>query len=172
MWERRTFHQCAEELGVISDDFRAAYTNRWNWDERKRNGVLSDSSRRGVEILRILALSIRSDQDYGRLGNPREAVGALDENITEGAARQLIREYRPPYTKLAGFKPLALRQALNKIAHVNPDPSICGFFADDTTHDLLLTGTDRGRLWACVLSLIDFCVLLKSLPDYKIPQAK
>lgn len=55
MWQRRTFHECASELSAISDDFRAAYTNRWDWPSAKRERVMLSASERGVEVLRILA---------------------------------------------------------------------------------------------------------------------
>jgi hypothetical protein len=120
MWQRRMFHECASELKAISEDFRSAYTNRWNWDKSRKDQVLRDTSTRGVEVLRIPALSIRSDQDYGLTDNVLTSVGALYAHVAEGEAMDLVRDYHPPYDRLPGFNPLRLRQALNKIAHANP----------------------------------------------------
>ena len=163
MWQRRTFHDCAAELQIISDDFRAAHTNRWQWDQRRKDQVMRDTSIRGVEVLRILALSIRSDQDYGLAPNGADSVGAFLDSATASEAAAFIRSYRPPYSRLIGFVPLRLRQALNKIAHANP--ARCGFYADVHTHDLILTGEDRGRSWIAVVSLIDLCSVIQALPD-------
>jgi hypothetical protein len=125
---------------------------------------MRDTSTRGVEVLRILALSIRSDQDYGLTPKkPEDSVGAFRESATAPEAAAFIQSYRPPYSGLTGFVPLRLRQALNKIAHANP--ARCGFFADDHTHDLILTGEDKGRSWVAVVSLIDLCTVIQALPD-------
>lgn len=163
MWQRRTFHECAEELRLISEDFRAAYTNRWNLDQPHRDGVLRDTSVRGVEVLRILALSVRSDQDYSLTGDNSTSVGAVCSSATEAEAQNLVREYRPPFSNLPGFAPLRLRNALNKVAHANPGGS--GFFADTENHDLILTGRERGNVWVAVISLIGLCNAIMSLPD-------
>lgn len=163
MWQRRTFHQCASELQAISGDFRAAHTNRWQWDQARRDQVMRDASTRGVEVLRILALSIRSDQDYGLTPNRPDSVGAFRDAVTDSDTVAFIQSYRPPHSGLAGFVSLRLRQALNKIAHANPLRG--GFFADDQTHDLILTGEERGRSWIAVVSLIDLCTVIQAMPD-------
>lgn len=64
MWQRRTFHECAEELEMVSKSFRIAFTNRSGVDQQRRGENLLDSSEKGVQILRVLALSIRPEQDY------------------------------------------------------------------------------------------------------------
>jgi hypothetical protein len=61
MWQRRTFHECAEELKAQSDFFRSAYVNRLNFSASERQQRMVSASERGVEVLRILALSIRAD---------------------------------------------------------------------------------------------------------------
>jgi hypothetical protein len=165
MWARRTFHDCAEELDAISSNFRTAYTNRLGWDGPTCERVMFETSTRGVEVLRILALAIRSEQDYGLTNSDRAAVGALRTNITRDEASLAIKRYRPPYNELNGYTPLGLRQALNKIAHANPTRS--GFFADENTHDLILTGMDRGDTWIAVISLIDLSRVIKSLPNIR-----
>lgn len=128
--------------------------------------MLRDTSTRGVEILRILALSIRSDQDYGLTHAQADIVGAFRADAPSADAFAAVQTYRPPYTGLPGYTPLRLRQALNKVAHANP--SQCGFFADERTHDLVLTGTERGRSWVAVVSIPDLCSVIESLPDYTI----
>ena len=122
-----------------------------------------ESSGRGVEVLRILALAIRSEQDYGLTNSDLAPVGAFSSNISRDEALAVINYYRPPHSELNGYKPLGLRQGLNKIAHA--DSTRSGFFADDSTHDLILTGADRGAEWLAVISLIDLCRVIKSLPN-------
>jgi hypothetical protein len=166
MWQRRTFHECASELRQISEQFRAAYTNARGWDEATRDHMLHETSKRGVEVLRILALSIRSDQDYGFTQAGLDTVGAFRAGVSAADAAMAIQTYRPPYTALPGYSPLRLRQALNKVAHANP--SQCGFYADDSTHDLVLTGEDRGSSWVAVVSIAHLCAVIESLPDVAI----
>ena len=166
MWQRKTFHQCSSELSAISDDFRAAHTNRLGWDDAKRNRIMQDASIRGVQVLQILALSIRNDQDYGLTSKGTDPVGALCVNADEANAGQFVRQYRPPYSQLNGFAPMTLRHALNKIAHADPRGS--GFFADVATHDLVLTGKERESRWIAVISLIDLCNVISSLPDANV----
>jgi hypothetical protein len=166
MWQRRTFHECASELRQISDQFRAAYVNTRGWDGATRDHMLQDTSTRGVEILRILALSVRSDQDYGLTDGHSDTVGAVRADVVAVEASSVIQTYRPPYSALPGFNPLRLRQALNKIAHANP--SRCGFFADESIHDLILTGADRGSSWLAVVSISELCSVIESLPDAAI----
>ncbi|MGD0008925.1 MAG: hypothetical protein ABSE93_10320 [Terriglobia bacterium] len=166
MWERRTYHECADELGVISQQFRSAQTNALGWDNSERNRIMHSTSERGVELLRTLASSIRSDQDYGLINSDPAAVGALRSRATEKEVKAIISEYRPPYSRLNGFEPLGLRQALNKIVHA--DPTRSSFFATDQIHDLILTGVNRATRWIAVISVIDLCRVIKALPDVKI----
>jgi len=163
MWQRRTYHECAEELAAISEDFRAAHTNRHGWDLAQRRRVINSTSVSGVELLLVLALSIRSDQDYGLTKGNAEPVGAFRAKATEDEVAAAIKGYQLPYDRLKGFSPLALRQALNKIAHA--DPKRNSYFANEQTHDLILTVVDRGEKWIAVISLIDLCRVIKSLPD-------
>lgn len=44
------------------------------------------------------------------------------------------------------------------------------FFADADTHDLILTGEERGSTWVAVISIIDLCNVIKSLPDARTQQ--
>ncbi|MEK6279168.1 MAG: hypothetical protein AABN95_02335 [Acidobacteriota bacterium] len=168
MWQRRTFHECASELSAVSEDFRAAHTNRFGWDRSKRDRVMLDTSKRGVEVLRILALSIRSDQDFGLTNNDSTPVGAFRSKATQAEVLGAIHDYRPPYSQQSGYAPLGLRQALNKIAHA--DPTRSGFFADNNTHDLILSGANQGGTWIAAISLIDLCNVIKSIPDVRTRQ--
>ncbi len=170
MWQRRTFHECANELMQISERFRGEWKSHYRSDPAlaMQNQTLLDTSMRGVEILRILALAIRSEQDFGLTPSDVAIVGAIKENTSNSESTAIINTYTPPYSVLADFKPLKLRQALNKIAHANPVGG--GFFADANNHDLILTGSGQSGIhnWIVILSIIDLCSAIKSLPDYKI----
>jgi hypothetical protein len=169
MWQRRSFHECATELIAISEDFRSAHTNRFGWDRPRRERIMLETSQRGVEVLRILALSIRSDEDFGLTDSGSTPVGALKSKATRGEVLAAIRDYRPPHDKLSGYTPMGLRQALNKVAHADPVRS--GFYADNETHDLILSGGYQGDTWIAVISLIDLCRVIQSIPDVRTKQA-
>jgi len=170
MWLRRTFHECAEELEMVSKSFRTSFTKSSEVDQQRRGEILRDSSQKGVEILRVLALSIRPEQDYDEVFNRATRdipVGALKCSASTTDIFDAINNYRPPYSQKADFKQLGLRDALNKIAHA--DPSQSGFFANDVFHDLILSGKDqKGRIWIAIISIIDLCRAVKSLPDQVI----
>jgi hypothetical protein len=124
---------------------------------------MHETSQRGVELLLFLAVSVRNDQDYGLTDETQTPVGALKLGATQDEAIAAISEYHPPYDRLIGFTPLGLRQAMNKIVHLNPSDG--GFFADEDTHDLIVSGMDHRRRWLAVISLIDLCRVIKSVPD-------
>jgi hypothetical protein len=166
MWKRRTFHECAEELEKLSRDFRDAYTNKSRIDQQSREKILQKSSEKGIEILRVLALSIRSEQDFGSLPSIRITVGALNRSTNTSEASATLNNYRPPYSKKAGFEPLPLREALNKIAHA--DPNKAGFFADEVIHELILSGNHGANTWIAIISIADLCRAIKSLPDQSV----
>jgi hypothetical protein len=166
MWLRRTYHECAAELRQISERFRLALTGEGPWDAAENEEILHETSMRGIEVLRILALSIRSDQDYGLTPNEPAPVGALREDILVTEAEALGQTYRPPHDRLPGFSPLRLRSALNKIAHANPVGN--GFYATRKTHDLLITGSLKRQTWMAVISVIEICDVIDSLPDSQI----
>src|SRR5439155_1674761 len=105
-----------------SENFRASHTNRFEWDRSKRDRVMIDNSKRGVEVLRILALSIRSDQDFGLTNNDSTPVGAFRSKATQAEVLGAICDYRPPYGQQRGYAPLGLRQALNKIRPCRSHP--------------------------------------------------
>jgi hypothetical protein len=125
-----------------------------------------DTSVRGVEILRVLALSIRSDQDYGLVARKPAPVGSWRTGVSSAEVDAVGQMYRPPYAELPGSSPLSLRDALNKIAHASPVGN--GFYADKDSHDLILTGTLGANRWIAVVSLTDLCDVIGSLPDAQI----
>ncbi len=161
MWKRRTFHDCALELEQVSTRFRNAYSR--DETDQERISDLNESSIKGVEILRILALSIRSEQDYSGLSRQLLRVGSLITNITEDELKQRQEQYIPPYYSQTCSTSLQLREALNKIAHA--DPSKAGFYADKDRHDLLLGGKRNLQNWLAIISIIDLCNVVLSLPD-------
>lgn len=169
MWLRRTYHECAAELAQISEQFRLAYTKAGPWDAAQCEAIMHETSVRGVEILRILALSIRSDQDYGLVSREPTRVGAFRNGISSADVGSVGESYRPPYSELPGFSQLNLRDALNKIAHASPAGN--GFYADNDSHDLLLTGTLGATPWLAVVSLVDLCNTIASMPDAQIKRA-
>jgi hypothetical protein len=166
VWKRRTFHECAEELEVLSQYFRDAYINELNLDQQNRQKILQESSERGIEILRVLALSIRLEQDFGTVPSIRVTIGALKRSASPSEVSDTLSSYRPPYRERTGFEPLLLREALNKIAHA--DPYRTGFFADNTVHDLILSGNQGSNTWIAIVSLPDLCRAIKFLPDQNV----
>jgi hypothetical protein len=170
MWKRRTFHECAEELEVLSQDFRDAYVNKSKLDQQIREQILQETSERGIEILRVLALSIQSEQDFGGIPSIRTTVGVLKRSATTSEVLSTLNSYRPPYSGRTGFEPLLLREALNKIAPA--DPYRAGFFADNTVHDLILSGNQGSNTWIAIVSLPDLCRAIKSLPDQNVQSVR
>ncbi|WP_156120426.1 hypothetical protein [Neosynechococcus sphagnicola] len=166
MWKRRTFHECAKELETLREDFRDAYINKSTLDQEIRRKILQESSERGIEILRALALSIRSEQDFGAIPSIRTTVGALKRSASTSEVSATLNSYQPPYSGRIGFEPLPLREALNKIAHA--DPYKTGFFADNAVHDLILSGNHGSNTWIAIVSIADLCHVIKSLPDQNV----
>jgi len=116
MWLRRTFHECADELEMVSQSFRTAFTNSSRVDQQRRGEILQDSSEKGVEILRILALSIHPEQDYdAAFKNATQyiTVGALKDSVSNKYIFEVINSYQPTYSKKPGFKQLRLRDTFN-----------------------------------------------------------
>lgn len=170
MWQRRTFHECADELEQVSKNFRTAYNNSYGIDQQKRKEILNESSTKGIEILQILALSIRSEQDYDqefKNATHNITVGALKSEANNNEFFDMVKSYRPPYNQVTNFKQLSLREALNKIAHVNQDQT--NFFANDIIHDLILFGKDfKGKTWIAIISINELCRAVKQLPDQNV----
>jgi hypothetical protein len=169
MWKRRTFHECATELEQISSKFRKAHLGLGYASESARQTALNSLSVEGVEILRILALAIRSEQDQGNIPSDITSVGALNRDFEEEKCAVFREAYASPASSIGGFQPLPLREALNKIAHADGPKS--GYFSDSENHDLILFGKLGNRCWAAVISIPDLCRVVKELPDAPVPTA-
>jgi hypothetical protein len=126
-----------------------------------------ETSRDGIQILRALALAIRSEQDYLLIPEALAVVGALKP---QGAlpSDAVDVKHATGYTymlKTKGYTPLRLREALNKIAHA--DPRSADFYVGpmDRAHELLLYGTNRGQAWFAAISLLHLIRAVQSLPN-------
>jgi hypothetical protein len=168
MLRRRTFHECATELEEISSDFRNAYLNEASIIPDRRQEIMVSASKRGIEVLRILALAIRTDQDWSLLAPDPNQVGAIRNDIPELEVQNIISDYNYPFRELQGFQPLNLRGAMNKIAHMHP--TLGSFFVSNEHHDLMLSGSIHNNFWVAVISLLDLCQLIKQLPDSELPE--
>jgi len=113
--------------------------------------------------LRVLALSIRSEQDVGGIPPICTTVGALKRSANTSEVSATLNSYRPPYSGRTGFEPLPPREALNKIAHANPYRT--GFFADNAVHELILSGNHGSNTWIAIVLIADLCRAVKSLSD-------
>jgi hypothetical protein len=170
MLKRRTLHECANELDQISKRFKDAHLQAYPMPAGDRDRELRSTSVEGVELLRMLALVIRSGQDSGSLPESNVLVGALKSPASQEEIYLACRSYRPPYTSLPLFAPMLLREGLNKIAHANAAAS--GFAVDADNHDLVLSGSQikngQDVLWVAVLSIPHICDGIKTLPDREI----
>jgi hypothetical protein len=159
MWKRRTFHDCAHELQQVSDRFRAAANGQFGANSK---AIMHQTSVDGVEILRILSLSIRTEQDHGLTDGRSAAVGVLIEPAEAPQVANAIRLKRVTDHKM----PLTLREALNKIAHLDPGRST--YRVDQADHVLILIGENKGKEWVAELSLPMFCTVILNLKDESI----
>lgn len=121
----------------------------------------------GVQLLRALALAVRSEQDFDLLPTCSAVVGAFKkENTIPTDAKEA--KQRKGYTGmlgLNGYVPLNLRQALNKIAHADPQKADYYVGILDRAHDLLLYGTNRDQCWFAVISILELVKVIRTLPD-------
>lgn len=156
MWARRTYHEIADELSVVSDDFRLA-------DQRGDQQAMVRLSVQGVELLRSLALALRSEQDYGGGARSSEPVGDLLEGVANPAFFVLTLRSIPA---AEAPRSLSLREALNKIAHA--DPSLTSYKLGVGRHDLILSGVLRGSSWVAVVRIPRIVEILRSYPDEAI----
>jgi hypothetical protein len=127
-----------------------------------------ESSIEAVQLLRALALAVRSEQDFAAIP-PAVAVvvGAL-KSTGGGAADVEEAKRRRGYEALlglAGFQPLMLREALNKIAHADPRAADYYVGPRDNAHDLLLTGSRGGHQWFAAVSVLQLIRAIHTLPD-------
>ncbi len=161
MWKRDSFHNCVLELKQLSARFCKLHSTG-PADE------VAAISINGVAILRALALAIRSEQDYDSRSKASDnlQVGAVDEACVD--VQSFIKNYRPPFRRLTPpFRALGLRDALNRIAHANPDAT--GYRASAEIHELILSGERSNSRWLAILSIPDLCAVVRSLPDRRIP---
>ena len=167
MWQRNTYHDCANELASISERFRMAYTGQLQTSSN--DAIMQECSIKGVEILKVLALSIRSEQDYGLLENPTTIIGAVKDPIEGDRVFFEKRFYEGEFRKKINensYKPLYLRTGLNKIAHSDPRKS--SFYASQDCHDLILVGTRGNNSWIAFFSLLKLIDVIRLLPDMEL----
>lgn len=173
MWKRMTWHECADELDVICQRFRHAY-----WGKRSKSwprhpddeAEMRECSIEGVKLLRALALAVRSEQDFDLAPNPMTIVGALKKENALPADAVEVKQ-RCGYESMLcvnDYVPLKLRQALNKIAHADPETADYYIGPGDRNHDLLLFGEDRRQKWFAVVSILELVRAIRSLPDTNV----
>jgi hypothetical protein len=131
-----------------------------------------ETSRRGIEILRTLALAVRSEMDFDLIPEEDAVVGAIKEQDAEDTAAIQAKQQGGYAGLLAmeGYVPLNLRGALNKIAHADPKGTDYYVGPGDTAHDLLLYGRRGGRRWFAAVSLLRLVKVIRELPDATIRQ--
>ena len=126
-----------------------------------------ESSKDGVQLLRALALAVRSEQDFDLVPRTHSIVGALKSEGAQpsDAVEAKQRGGLTSLLRIKGYVPLNLRGALNKIAHADPRRADYYFGPGNLEHDLLLFGTDRGRDWFAAVWLPELVHAIRSLPD-------
>lgn len=182
MWKRATWHECADELDEVCRIFRRAYSGKRSkgWPRHPDDvAEMEATSRQGVQLLRALALAVRSEQDFKLVPNAATTVGALK---SEGAMPSDAYEVkqRGGYAgmlEINGYTPLSLRQALNKIAHADPQTAdyyvrVFAIGEIALAHDLLLHGEDRGKKWFAAISLLELVKAIQALPDAALDPMK
>lgn len=171
MWKRATWHECADELEQVCQAFRDAHWGRkrgGRWprhpdDER----AMLEASKDGVQLLRALALAVRSEQDFHLVHHAQPIVGALKRRGAEPSDTTDVKQ-RHGYAQmlaLDAYSELRLREALNKIAHADPRTADYYVAPMDRAHDLLLYGTHQGQQWFAAVSLLEIVKAIRALPD-------
>ena len=168
MWQRSTYHDCASELEQASDRFREAIVRRQAGDSEENTRELTRSSKDGADLLKILALSVRPEQDFGLLPHANWQVGTLVSNADSSEIQSVLTGSTIPPVIVPRATPLDLREALNKIAHMDPRPGKSSFAADRLRHEMVLTGEKSGRHWIAILDILALCEAIKTLPDRSI----
>jgi hypothetical protein len=81
MWKRATWHECADELDQLSQAFRDAYWGRRHgsrWPRHSDDEIeMVETSKQAVQILRAIALAVRTEQDSDLIPNTGMVVGVL-----------------------------------------------------------------------------------------------
>jgi hypothetical protein len=171
MLKRDTWHKCANDLDKVCQEFRDAYWRSRRGSSRHLhlddNAIMVETSKRGVQILRALALAVRSEQDFDLVPNTAALVGILKSQDAVPSDAEFIK-YEGGYKHILNnndYAPLYLRQALNKIAHANPQSADYYVGPGNDTHELLLFGANQGKNWFAVVSLVDLIKAIRALPD-------
>jgi hypothetical protein len=170
MWERATWHECADELDSVCQCFRHAYWGKHSrgWPRHPADiAEMEDTSRKGVQLLRSLALAVRSEQDFNLAPHCASVVGIIkNENVNPRDTYDAKQHGGfSGMLKIDGYAPLNLRQALNKIAHADPQTADYYVQTMDMTHDLLLFGENHGKKWFAVISILELIKAIRALPD-------
>ncbi len=177
MWQRATWHECADELDQVCETFRRAY-----WGKRHKGwprhpddvAEMEATSKQGVQLLRALALAVRSEQDFKLVPTAAPVVGALKSEGAMPSDGYEVKQ-RGGYAgmlEVNGYAPLNLRQALNKIAHADPQTADYYVRVMDQAHDLLLYGEDRRKKWFAAISLLELVKAIRALPDASLDPVK
>ena len=165
MWTRKSYHEIASELNSISERFRAAEAGCLPFDSDRLRQTMIETSISGVELLRALALAIRSEQDYGNGLRGDEIVGCLVSDTDQ--ASYLVNQHKGIPESFAP-QSIGLRDALNKVAHANP--GLSSYNVEGDRHDLILSGTLRSQNWVAVISLPKIADVLRAFPDHRVPE--
>jgi hypothetical protein len=161
----------------VCQRFRDAYWGRRHgrgWPRHPDDvAAMLETSKTGVQLLRSLALAVRSEQDFDLVPHTEAVVGALkcDGATSSHAPEAKQRGGYESLLRLDGYTPLNLRAALNKIAHADPRTADYYVGAMDVAHDLLLFGSDRGRDWFAAVSLLQLVKAIRSLPDVALVES-
>jgi hypothetical protein len=168
MWKRDAYHNCAHELQQASDSFREAIARGDAPDSQGTTLELEQSSKDGVNLLKILALSVRPEQDFEILKEKETIVGKWLRKADPTEIQSYLTGCLQPPIELPEAQPLPLREALNKIAHANPNPENSSYAADHDYHQVILTGKQYGCHWIAVLDILRLCEAIRALPDRSI----
>jgi hypothetical protein len=174
MWQRATWHECAEELAQISSRFQRCHwggrTNGVGWPRHPEDQrEMEELSVEGVRLLRSLALAVRSEQDFGLIPQTSDVIGAIKNHGNwPDDVIALKRNGGFSGALQLGWRPFGLRQALNKIAHASPTRSDYHVGPMRGAHDLILSGEQNGSLWIAVLSILKLIDAIRLLPDANI----
>jgi hypothetical protein len=135
--------------------------------------TMEETSIRGVQLLRALALAVRTEQDFDLVPSNSAVVGALkNENaVPSDATEAKERRGYASMLEIKGYHPLNLRQALNKIVHADPQKADYYIGVLNSAHDLLLYGTSRGQSWFAVISILEIVKAIRALPDVTIVES-
>ena len=175
MWKRDTWHACAGELRHISERFIDAHWGRGHGGTGPRTADdiqrMQDASIDGVAILKSLALSVRSEMDFGIIPDDRSTVGRLMTGDIDRSNFVFVKQNHGfiGLEKNKDFGPIGLRESLNKIAHA--DPRNADYYVGagrSDMHDLILQGTKGGRPWLAVISLHKLIDAIIALPDFEV----